>query len=105
MVEAGRFECMQNACYDEFMKNVQVRNVPERVHKVLVGRAAEAGQSLQEYLLDLLTESAGQLTVSEWLERVREHVSGNPPLGNAAQIIREEREARDAEIARRAGLT
>ena len=92
---------MHNAC----MKNVQVRHVPDRVHRVLVGRAAEAGQSLQEYLLDLLTESAGQLTISEWLERVREHVSGNPPMGNAAQIIREERDARDAEIARRAGLT
>jgi len=94
---------MHNAC----MKNVQVRNVPDSVHDILVRRAAEAGQSLQEYLLELLTESAGQLTITEWVERVRKHVSGGPswPPGESARIIREERDARDAEIARRAGLT
>jgi len=83
---------MHNAC----MKNVQVRNVPERVHRVLHRRAAEAGQSLQEYLLDLLEETAGRPTMSEWLERVRKHAKGSFEPGEVAQIIREGREERIA---------
>lgn len=81
------------------MKNVQIRNVPERVHKVLRRRAAQAGQSLQEYLLEFLMDSAGQLTMKEWLDRVRKRVTGSSwPPGEAARIIREEREARDEEL-------
>jgi plasmid stability protein len=86
------------------MKNVQVRNVPERVHKVLRRRAAESGQSLQEYLLQLLEESAGRLTMNEWLEQVEKHVRGSKakiPPGEAARIIREERQKRDDELYRR----
>ena len=41
------------------MKTVQVRNVPEQTHLVLRRRAAEAGMSLQEYLLTVLKELAG----------------------------------------------
>lgn len=86
------------------MKNVQVRNVPERVHGVLTRRAAEAGQSLQEYLLQLLEESAGRPTMTEWLERVRKGLRTSKPMDPAidvAQIIREEREKRDEELWRR----
>ncbi|MGH2692003.1 MAG: FitA-like ribbon-helix-helix domain-containing protein [Actinomycetota bacterium] len=75
------------------MKNVQVRNVPERVHKVLRRRAAEAGQSLQEYLLQLLEESARRLTMQEWIERVAKHSGGRVGLKEAARIIREDRES------------
>jgi plasmid stability protein len=84
------------------MKNVQIRNVPERVHKVLRRRAAEAGQSLQEYLMQLLEESASQLTMDEWLERVEKLPKSKFAPGEVARIIREERDKRDAEIARRA---
>jgi len=92
--------CMHNAC----MKNVQVRNVPDRVHRVLQRRAAEAGQSLQEYLLQLLEESAGRLTMTEWLERVNRHVNASKAKfapGEIADIIREEREKREEELWRR----
>ncbi|MGH8791780.1 MAG: FitA-like ribbon-helix-helix domain-containing protein [Stackebrandtia sp.] len=37
------------------MKNVQVKGVPDDVHRVLRQRAAAAGMSLQEYLLQQLT--------------------------------------------------
>jgi plasmid stability protein len=83
------------------MKNVQVRNVPERVHKVLRRRAAEAGQSLQEYLSQLLEREAGRPTVQEVLERARRHATGRWGAGEAARIIREEREKRDEELFRR----
>lgn len=37
---------MHYAC----MPNVQVRDVPDDVHKALVRRAEQAGQSLQQFL-------------------------------------------------------
>lgn len=90
---------MHNACscYDDCMKNVQVRNVPERVHKVLRRRAAAAGQSLQEYLLQLLEESAGRPTMKELFARI-ERRGGGARMGDTAQLIREIRDERDEEI-------
>jgi antitoxin FitA len=90
---------MHSACsrYDGCMKNVQVRNVPERVHKILRRRAAEAGQSLQEYLLQLLEESAGRPTVKELFARI-ERRGGGARMGDTAQLIREIRDERDEEI-------
>ena len=40
------------------MATIQIRNVPEDVHRVYRARAAHAGQSLQEYLLAELVEGA-----------------------------------------------
>lgn len=87
--------------YDGQVKNVQIRNVPERVHKVLRRRAAEAGQSLQEYLLQLFEREAGRPTVQEVLERAGREATGRWGAGEAARIIREERDKRDEELFRR----
>ena len=40
------------------MPSVQIKNVPEQTHAVLRRRAAQANQSLQEYLLARLVEEA-----------------------------------------------
>ena len=40
-------DCLQNAC----MPSISVRNVPEATRDALAAKAAQAGQSLQEYLL------------------------------------------------------
>ena len=40
------------------MPSVQIKNVPEDVHRTLRTRAAASGQSLQEFLLALLVEEA-----------------------------------------------
>ena len=81
------------------MKNVQVRNVPERVHKVLRRRAAEAGQSLQEYLLQLLEQSAVELTVKEVFDRVRQRGGGvTDPSFDSAELIRQIRDERDEQL-------
>ncbi len=47
------------------MKNIQIRNVPEKTHSVLRRRAAAAGMSLQEYLLGLVNEVSARPTVDE----------------------------------------
>ena len=76
--------------------------MPERVHKVLRRRAAEAGQSLQEYLLQLLEESAGQLTVKEVFDRVRRMGGGvTDPSFDSAKLIREIRDEREEELYQR----
>ena len=40
------------------MPSIQIKDVPTPVHATLRRRAAAAGQSLQEYLLERLTEDA-----------------------------------------------
>lgn len=57
---------------------IQIRDVPEDVHRVLRVRAAEAGLSLAEYLRQELERLATQRTVSEVLGEwtaVREELS------------------------------
>lgn len=49
---------------------VQVRNVPDDVHRRLKARAALAGMSLSEYLLAELRRSLERPTRSELLERL-----------------------------------
>ncbi len=40
------------------MATIQIRNVPERIHRVYQARAAAAGMSLQEYVLAELVRNA-----------------------------------------------
>ena len=52
-------------------KTVQIRDIPDKVHRVLKARAAQAGMSLSEYLLRELRRSAERPTADEILERLR----------------------------------
>jgi len=74
-------------------KMIQVRNVPDPVHRLLKSRAALAGQSLSDYLLEELTRLASLPSREEMLTRLhrRERVRLKTP---AARVIREERESR-----------
>jgi antitoxin FitA len=76
------------------MPSVQIKNVPEDVHRVLRTRAAATGQSLQEYLLDRLTEAARQPQLDEVLARAGDRAGGSVPLAVAAKSVRAERDAR-----------
>ena len=76
------------------MPSVQIKNVPADVHQVLRARAAEAGQSLQEYLLALLEEQARAPTLHELLERAGNRAGGSVPFAEAAELLRAERDAR-----------
>jgi len=74
------------------MANVQVRDVPNDVHRRLKSQAALAGQSLNEFLLARMSEIARVPTVPELAERIR---SRQPYVGpSSAEVIREEREKR-----------
>ena len=76
------------------MPSVQIKNVPTDVHAVLRRRAAAAGQSLQEYLLDRLTDDARQESLEEVLERASGRAGGSVPLSFAARVLCGERERR-----------
>ncbi len=75
-------------------KNIQIRNVPDEVHEVYKRRAAASGMSLQEYLLADLTEQAGRPTMKEVLDRIASRAGGRITGAEAAQLIRDERDAR-----------
>jgi len=74
-------------------KMIQLRNVPDALHRSLKARAALAGMSLSDYLLAEIREIAARPTLSELRERLerREAVNLRRP---AAAVIREERDAR-----------
>jgi hypothetical protein len=74
------------------MANVQVRGVPEDVHRRLKSQAALAGQSLNEFLLARMSDIARLPTVPELAERIRERAAYTGP--SSAAVIREERDAR-----------
>ena len=72
---------------------IQVRNVPEGLHRSLKARAAMAGMSLSDYLLAEMKEIAERPTLAELRERLhkRAAVSIRP---DAARLVREERDSR-----------
>ena len=74
-------------------KMIQVRNVPEQLHRKLKVRAAEQGVSLSDYILIELRRLADRISPQELAERVqkiaREELAPTP-----AEILRAERDER-----------
>jgi plasmid stability protein len=75
------------------MKMLQIRNVPDDVHRKLKARAALEGTSLSEFALGELRRSLDRPTRRELIERVR---SRAPAVvsESAADAVRAERDAR-----------
>jgi plasmid stability protein len=76
------------------MPSVQIKGVPDDVHRLLRTRAAAAGQSLQEYLLARLIEAAREEPLDEVLARAGGRSGGSVGLSFAAAAVREDRDAR-----------
>ena len=74
-------------------KMIQLRNVPDGVHKVLKSRAALAGKSLSDYLLEEIQRHAEYPTIEELRQRLRIRTRVRP-IVPPAQMIREERDSR-----------
>ena len=49
---------------------IQIRNVPDGIHRTLKARAALAGQSLSDYLLTEISRRAEQPTLQEISQRL-----------------------------------
>jgi plasmid stability protein len=60
------------------MRTIQVRNVPDDVHRVLRSRAAAAGVSLSDYALRELARVAERPRVADLLTTARMRAGGAP---------------------------
>jgi len=74
---------------------IQVRNVPDRLHRELVRRARERGETLTQYIEHVLEREVRRPLTEEVLRRIssRTPVELERPI---ADLIREDRELREA---------
>lgn len=86
---------MRHTClYAEYMsKMVQIRNVPDDIHRVLKARAAREGMSLSDFLNRELARTAERPSMQEWLERTGQMKPVSTKV-SSAQAIRDLRDSR-----------
>jgi plasmid stability protein len=72
---------------------IQIRRVPDPVHRKLKARAAQEGKSLSDYLLREIQRIAERPTMEDIIKRLARLSPVNPRVP-PAQIIREERDSR-----------
>jgi hypothetical protein len=71
-------------------KMIQVRNVPNRLHRELVRRAKASGQTLTDYIQEVLEREVARPPANEVFERI----SSRAPIRlgrRASELIGEER--------------
>jgi hypothetical protein len=80
--------------YVEHMSRmIQLRNVPDSLHRTLKAQAAMAGMSLSDYLLAEVRRLAERPTPAELRERLRRRAAVAAVV-SAAEAVRRERDAR-----------
>ena len=72
---------------------IQIRNVPDALHRRLKSRAALAGLSLSDYVLDGIRETAERPTIEELRERLARR-SATELATEPAEAVRAERDGR-----------
>ena len=63
------------------MATIQIRDVPDDVHRTYRRRAAEAGMSLQEFLLSDLVAGARTQTPAEVVTQIEQQLAGGAGHG------------------------
>lgn len=74
-------------------KMIQLRNVPDALHRKLKGRAALEGMTLSDYLIAEVRRSAERPTVAELRERLARRSPVSPAV-SPADAVRAERDSR-----------
>ena len=74
-------------------KMIQIRHVPDALHKRLKARAAMAGMTLSDYLRQELARSADQLTYDELRARL-ESLPAQRVSESGTAAVRRERDSR-----------
>ena len=72
-------------------RNIQIRDVPDEVHRVLATRAASAGMSLTAYLRAELTRVAERPPVADVLARAAAR-HGGPRIDDIVAAVRSGRD-------------
>jgi plasmid stability protein len=70
---------------------IQIRNVPDDLHRRLKSRAALAGMSLSDYLLGEIRQIAERPTMEEFRARLKERSPVTLSI-SPAEVIRAERD-------------
>jgi len=70
---------------------VQIRNVPDALHRQIKSRAALAGMSLSDYLLNEIRQAAERPTIDELRARLRSRAKTAPSVP-PAEAVRAERD-------------
>jgi stress response protein SCP2 len=76
------------------MTNVTIRNVPAPVHSTLMARAADRGQSFQQYMLGEITRLADRSSTDEVLARFSNRSGGTAGFEAAVSLLDSARSAR-----------
>jgi hypothetical protein len=84
---------MCDTCIHQFHMStmIQIRDVPETLHRQLKSRAALAGMSLSGYLLDEIRRIASQPTIAELRARMAQRSAVDPAVP-PAEAVRAERD-------------
>jgi hypothetical protein len=78
---------------------IQIKHVPERLHRRLRERARQQGRSLSQYALEVLERDIDVPSTREWLERVgQDEPVGGIASEEIAELIQEGRGQRDERI-------
>lgn len=72
-------------------KMIQLRNVPDHLHRKLKARAAMEGRSLSDYLLEEIRRAADRPTLAEMAERLQHREKTNPSP-SPEEAVRAERD-------------
>ncbi|HET8929031.1 MAG TPA: hypothetical protein VFN21_00095 [Acidimicrobiales bacterium] len=78
---------------------LQIRGVSDPTRRALKARAAQRGQSLNSYLLELIDREAALPTIDEVLTRAASRSERSPV--SSVDVIRADRETRDVELSSR----
>ena len=74
-------------------KMVQIRDVPDELHRTLKARAAREGMSLSDFIKRELELTAARPSMREWLESTKNVKPASTKI-SSAQIIRDLRDSR-----------
>jgi antitoxin FitA len=77
--------------FQHMSKMIQLRNVPDALHRTLKASAAMAGMSLSDYLLREIKEIAERPTLAEFRARLHQHKPVAAQI-DTARLVREDRE-------------
>ncbi|HEY8866203.1 MAG TPA: hypothetical protein VIM22_04660 [Solirubrobacteraceae bacterium] len=75
-------------------KMIQIRNVPDDLHRTLKVRAAHAGMTLSDYLLAEVEQVAARPTLAEMSDRLAQLEPTGIALDSIVKAVREDRDAR-----------
>jgi plasmid stability protein len=82
---------MRSTCDNvQHMAMIQIRNVPDDLHRTLKVRAAQAGMTLSDYLRREIEEIASRPTLEDVLARIESHESVELPEP-AAELVAHDR--------------